>query len=52
MSRAMVRSQLFLRASTFANLLSADFTSTVSLFSWTWDVPNLIRDAEEADGAA
>ena len=52
MSRAMVCSQLFFRASTFANALSADSTSTVFLSSWTWDVPNLIRDAEEADGAA
>ena len=33
-----------------STLADAVFSGHSPLYSWTWDVLNLIRDAEEADG--
>lgn len=43
---------LTLSLSTLANAFSTGHPLIDSLHPWTWDVPNLIRDAEEADGDA
>ena len=45
-------SQLSLPIFASTNTWSADCHTIASHFSWTWEVPNLIRDAEEADSAA
>ncbi len=45
-------SQFTLSLCALTNLCSADSPPSAAFYFWTWDVLNLIRDAEEADGAA
>lgn len=48
----VARSRVSLSAFAFATGRSTGHFSTTSHVSWTWEVPKLIRDAEETDGAA